>query len=75
MADLFMSAETEDGRLLSIAPITSPKLARCEEVPSDTSGYFLTEEVLSDPLGVVKILARIADSETAFRLGRMFRMS
>ena len=75
MAELFMSAETEDGKLLSIAPITSSKLARCEEIPSDTSGYFLTEEIISDPLGVVTILARIADSEAAFRLGRMFSMS
>lgn len=75
MADLYLSAESSQGRRLSIAPITSSKLARCADVPSDTSGYFLTEESLSDPLGIVTILARIEDSDAAFRLGRMFSMS
>lgn len=69
-----MSTDLEDGKRLSIAPITSTKLARCEELPSDDSGYFLTEENPKDPLGMIKILARIEDSDAAFKLGRMFSM-
>jgi hypothetical protein len=75
MAEIYMSADSADGKRLSIAPITSTKLQRCEEIPSDTSGYFLTEECLSDPLGMIRILARIEDSEAAFDLGRRFAMS
>lgn len=75
MAEIYMSADGADGKRLSIAPITSTKLKRCEEIPSDTSGYFLTEECLSDPLGMIRILARIEDSEAAFDLGRMFSMA
>lgn len=75
MADIFMSADLAEGKRLSIAPITSRKLERCADIPSDTSGYFLTEESLSDPLGIITILARIEDSDSAFRLGRMFAMT
>ena len=75
MADFYLSAETNGGKRLSIAPITSAKLERCVEPPTDTSGYFLTEEHAFDPLGAVTILARITDAEAAFRLGRMFNMS
>lgn len=75
MADLYLTADTADGKRLSIAPITSARLARCPEPPEDTSGYFLTEEARADPMGVVTILARIADANAAFRLGRMFSMS
>ena len=75
MSDIYLSAESEDGKRLSIAPITSAKLARCPEPPEDTSGYFLTEDRPSDPMGVVTILARIADADSAFRLGRMFSMT
>lgn len=75
MADFYLSAETSGGKRLLIAPITSAKLERCIEPPSDTSGYFLTEEQVLDPLGAVTILARIADAEAAFRLGRMFGMA
>jgi hypothetical protein len=75
MADLYLSAELSQGKRLSIAPITSAKLERCIDAPSDTSGYFLTEECSGDPFGLVTILARIEDSEAAFRLGRMFAMT
>jgi len=75
MADLYLTADTADGKRLSIAPITSTRLARCPEPPEDTSGYFLTEETRSEPMGVVTILARIVDAEAAFRIGRMFKMS
>ena len=75
MADFYLSAETSDGKRLLIAPITSAKLERCVEPPEDTSGYFLTEEQVFDPMGAVTILARIADDEAALRLGRMFGMS
>ncbi len=75
MSEIYMSAETADGKRLSIAPITSTKLERCEEAPSDTSGYFLTEERLSDPLGMIRILARIEDTDAAYDLGRMFSMA
>ena len=75
MSELYLSSETDDGMRLSIAPITSTKLARCVDAPPDTSGYFLTEEDTSDPLGVINILARIEDDESAVRLGRMFAMT
>lgn len=75
MSEIYLSADTEDGKRLSIAPITSTKLARCHEPPEDTSGYFLTEDRPSDPAGAVTILARIADVDAAFRLGRMFSMT
>lgn len=58
MADFYLSAETTDGRRLLIAPITNAKLERCVEPPEDTSGYFLTEENILDPMGAVTILAR-----------------
>lgn len=74
MAELYLTAKIEDGKRLSIAPITSSKLARCPEPPSDTSGYFLMEERVSEPNGMVTILARIADVEAAWRLGRIFCM-
>lgn len=75
MAEIYMSADSDDGKRLSIAPITSAKLERCAERPSDTSGYFLTEELINDPLGIVTILARIEDEDSAFRLGQMFCMA
>ena len=75
MAELYLTGKVANGKRLMIAPITSRKLARCPEPPSDTSGYFLTEEIVSDPLGVITILARIADDEAAMRLGRMFGMA
>jgi len=75
MADLYLTGTTADGKRLMIAPITSSKLARCPEPPSDTSGYFLMEEQGSDANCIVNILARISDSEAAFRLGRLFCMS
>lgn len=75
MADLYLTADMADGKRLSIAPISSSKLARCPEPPEDTSGYFLTEENLAEPLGAVTILARIFDADAAFKIGRMFSMS
>lgn len=75
MSELYLTANTVDGKRLSIAPMTSTKLARCPEPPADTGGYFLTEESQSEPNGLVTILAHIADAEAAFRLGRMFCMS
>jgi hypothetical protein len=75
MAELYLTGKPTDGKRMMIAPITSRKLARCPEPPDDTSGYFLTEEVVSDPLGVITILARIADEESALRIGRMFGMA
>lgn len=75
MSELYLSSESPEGVRLSIAPITSTKLSRCVETPIDTSGYFLTEEDTRDPLGVINILARIEDDESAFRLGRMFAMT
>ena len=74
MSDLYLTADTADGKRLSIAPISSAKLARCPEPPEDTSGYFLTEEDRTEPMGVVTILARIVDAEAAFKIGRMFSM-
>ena len=74
MSELYLTADTADGKRLSIAPITSSRLARCPEPPADTSGYFLTEETRSDPMRVVTILAHIADADAAFRVGRMFKM-
>lgn len=75
MSELYLTANTADGKRLSIAPITSKKLARCPEPPEDTSGYFLMEERQGDRIGVVTILARVTDSESAFRLGQLFCMS
>lgn len=74
MAELYLTGKLTDGKRLMIAPITSRKLARCPEPPEDTTGYFLTEEV-TDPMGTITILARIADDESALRLGRMFGMT
>lgn len=75
MAELYLTANIENGKRLSIAPITSSKLARCSEPPEDTSGYFLTEDRPSDPFGAATILARIVDADAAFRIGRMFSMT
>lgn len=75
MAELYLTAQSADGKRLMIAPITSRKLARCPEPPSDTTGYFLTEEVIADPMGAITILARISDDESALRIGRMFGMA
>lgn len=74
MADLFFSTDLSDGRRLSIAPMTRARLSRCSEPPSDTSGYFLTEEDLRDPLAMLTILARIDDDDAAYRMGQMFHM-
>lgn len=75
MAELYLTAKIEDGKRLSIAPITSSKLARCPEPPDDTSGYFLMEERVAEPNGMVTILARISDAEAAYRIGRVFCMT
>lgn len=75
MAELYLTGKLEDGKRLMIAPITSRKLARCPDPPIDTTGYFLTEEEVSDPMGTITILARISDDESALRLGRMFGMA
>lgn len=74
MAELYFTANIEDGKRLSIAPITSSKLARCPEPPEDTSGYFLMEEQMQEPNGMVTILARISNAEAAYRIGRVFCM-
>lgn len=75
MADLYLTGKSTNGKRWMIAPITSRTLARCPEPPSDTAGYFLTEEEATDPMGTVTILARIADDEAALRLGRMFGLT
>lgn len=75
MADIYLTGKPTDGKRLMIAPISSKKLARCPEPPTDTTGYFLTEEVISDPMGAVTILARITDDEAALKIGRMFGMA
>lgn len=75
MADIYLTGQTPDGKKLSIAPISSRRLARCVDAPEDSGGYFLTEECPSDPLGTVTILARIADIDAAMRLGRMFSLA
>ncbi|MEQ9258735.1 MAG: hypothetical protein RIG84_06530 [Roseovarius sp.] len=75
MSELYLTGKSPDGKRLMIAPITSKKLARCPEPPSDTSGYFLMEEQDDTPNSVLTILARISDAEAAFRLGRLFCMT
>lgn len=75
MAEIYLTCKAPDGKQLTISPITSPRLARCPEPPSDTSGYFLTEEDPADPIGGVVILARIEDDESAYRIGRAFQMT
>lgn len=75
MSELYLTGNTQDGKRLMIAPITSKKLARCPEPPADTSGYFLMEEQDGRPDGVLTILARVPDTEAAFRLGRLFCMT
>lgn len=75
MADLYLTGNAPDGKRLVIAPITSRKLARCAEPPQDTSGYFLTEEQADGQGGLLTILARMADAEAAFRIGRLFCMT
>lgn len=75
MADLYLTGKSQNGKRLMIAPITSRMLARCPEPPSDTAGYFLTEEEVSDPLGTVTILARIPDDEAAMKIGRVFGLA
>ncbi|WP_299783897.1 hypothetical protein [uncultured Marivita sp.] len=75
MAELYLTGKAPDGKRLMIAPITSKKLARCPEPPTDTSGYFLMEEKEGSKDGVITILARVSDAEAAFRLGRLFCMS
>jgi hypothetical protein len=75
MAEIYLSAETPDCKRLSIAPITTAKLERCVDAPTDTDGYFLTEECLKDPLRAVTILARVNGVDAAMRLGRMFSMT
>ena len=74
MADLYLTGSAAGGKRLMIAPITSKRLSRCPEPPSDQSGYFLMEEDETGR-GVVTILAQIADADAAFRLGRMFCMA
>lgn len=74
MAELYVTANVEDGKRLSIAPITSSKPARCPEPPEGTSGYFLMEARVAEPNGMVTILARISDAEAAYRIGRFFCM-
>jgi hypothetical protein len=76
MADLYLSAESEDGRRLTIAPMSSAKRERCADPLSDWSGYFLTEEACSGgPFGEVRVLARIEDDDAALRIARLFNMS
>lgn len=75
MADIYLTGKSQNGKRLMIAPITSRMLARCPEPPSDTAGYFLTEEETADPLGAVTILARIPDDDAALKIGRMFGLS
>ena len=74
MADLYLTGTAPDGKRLMISPISSKKLARCPEPPNDTSGYFLMEDQGDGPNAVLTILARIADAESAFRIGRLFSM-
>ena len=68
------SPAREDGRRLTIAPLSSRKLSRCAELPEDVSGYFLFEEDGADASGEVTILAHIASGEAALRLASMFKM-
>lgn len=75
MADIYLTGQTPDGKKLSIAPITSRRLARCVDIPDDTSGYFLTEECPSDPLGAIIVLAKVEGIDAAMRLGRMFALA
>ena len=67
MAELCLTGKIEDGKRLSIAPIASTEPARYPEPPDDTSGYFPIEERVSEPNGMVTILARISDAEAAYR--------
>ncbi len=75
MESLYLTSKvSEDRRRLTIAPLSSQKLTRCAEAPSDTSGHFLFDEPVDDDFGEIKILAQIQDNEAALRLAAMFEM-
>jgi hypothetical protein len=73
--NLYLAVEQEDGRRLTIAPISTAKLERCADRPADISGYFLTEEDSRLYMGEIKILAHIQDSESALRPAAIFKMT
>lgn len=75
MAELYLTGKAPNGKRLIIAPITSKKIARCPDPQEDTSGYFLMEDQGDGPTAELTILARISDSESAYRLGLLLHMT
>lgn len=73
MASLYLSQE-RGRRRFTIAPLSKARQERCVNGPPDTRGYFLTEESLDDPIGEVRILARMEDDDAAYDLARLVNL-
>lgn len=72
MADLYLSAERQDGTKLVLSPLSTVTANRSETQPCDLSGYFLYETQCNSPHAEICILARIEDDEAALRVGDIF---
>lgn len=73
MAEYYFSVNTDNDRMLCIAPLTDEKIAAAGGEIGDTSGYFLYETRQSAADDVV-ILARLVSEEAAFDLSRRLHM-
>ncbi|WP_421847972.1 hypothetical protein [Novosphingobium sp.] len=71
MASLYLSLDAERGKSLSLKPLTNRLAQYIDPPPTDTSGYFLVEEVD----GEASILARVSDEDAALRLGKLLGLS
>jgi hypothetical protein len=71
MASLYLSLDAECGKSLSLKPLTNRMIQYIDPPPTDTSGYFLVEEVD----GAMSILARVADEDAALRLAQLLGLS
>lgn len=74
MEELYFSATLGDERNLFLASLTERQIQMCENVPGDTSGYFLFEKCGRGELANVEIIAQVFSEDAVMRLREIFNM-
>lgn len=71
MASLYLSADRDGGKLLSLAPLTRRLAETLDPPPTDMSGYFLVENGREG----ASVLARVDTEDAALRLGLLLGLA
>ncbi len=67
MASLYLSATQDNGKLLSLGPMTFSRAEMIDPPLTSIDGYFLIEVDGSD----CRVLARVVDDDAALELARL----